>query len=124
MFSTASPPELAGPSYRAGGGRMAIGNPPILFQEGRAVGGSTVINGGMLWRTPDDILATWRGRGLDLDLDPYFERVEKRILVAPMDDDAIGKDNWLLKKGADAKGWEVIGNLRNQAYCVGSNRCA
>jgi choline dehydrogenase-like flavoprotein len=113
--------------YRDGGATMALGNPPILFQEGRAVGGSTVINGGMSWRTPDDILAKWRKEaGLDLDaksLEPYFERVEKRIHVAPMDDDAIGKDNWLLKKGADAKGWKIVGNLRNQVHCVGSNRC-
>ena len=41
-----------------------------------------------------------------------------------MDVEAIGNDNLLLKKGADAKGWKVIGNLRNQAHCVGSNRCA
>ena len=27
-----------------------------MFQEGRAVGGSTVINGGMSWRTPEKIL--------------------------------------------------------------------
>ena len=40
--------------YRDGGATMAIGNPPIMFQEGRAVGGSTVINGGMSWRTPDE----------------------------------------------------------------------
>ncbi|MEO7735355.1 MAG: FAD-dependent oxidoreductase, partial [Kofleriaceae bacterium] len=39
--------------YRDGGATMAIGSPPILYQEGRAVGGSTVINGGMSWRTPD-----------------------------------------------------------------------
>src|SRR6185369_533920 len=114
--------------YRDGGATMAIGNPPIMFQEGRAVGGSTVINGGMSWRTPDDILADWRHvAGLDLDakrLEPYFERVEKRIHVAPMDEAAIGNDNWLLKKGADAKGWKIVGNLRNQVHCVGSNRCA
>ncbi len=114
--------------YRDGGASMAIGNPPILFQEGKAVGGSTVINGGMSWRTPDEILARWvRESGLDTtpkQLEPYFERVEKRIHVAPMDDDAIGRDNWLLKKGADAKGWNIIGNMRNQAHCVGSNRCA
>ncbi len=114
--------------YRDGGATMAIGNPPIMFQEGRAVGGSTVINGGMSWRTPEDILAKWR-REAKLDvttrsLEPYYERVEKRIHVAPMDRDAIGQDNWLLKKGADAKGWQIIGNLRNQVHCVGSNRCA
>ena len=114
--------------YRDGGATMALGNPPVMFQEGRAVGGSTVINGGMSWRTPGDILAKWRREaGIDIseqELEPYFERVEKRIHVAPMDEEAIGRDNWLLKKGADAKGWKIIGNLRNQAHCVGSNRCA
>lgn len=114
--------------YRDGGASMAIGNPPIMFQEGKAVGGSTVINGGMSWRTPDEILDRWVSHhGLDTtpkSLEPYFERVEKRIHVAPMDEDAIGRDNWLLKQGADAKGWKIIGNLRNQAHCVGSNRCA
>ncbi|MGE5185377.1 MAG: GMC family oxidoreductase [Acidobacteriota bacterium] len=110
--------------YRDGGATMAIGNPPILFQEGRAVGGSTVINGGMSWRTPEEILARWRIPGITpAALEPYFERVEKRIHVAPMDHDAIGKDNWLLKKGADAKGWKIVGNLRNQVHCVGANRC-
>jgi choline dehydrogenase-like flavoprotein len=114
--------------YRDGGATMALGNPPVLFQEGRAVGGSTVINGGMSWRTPEDILARWQKEtGTDLSakaLEPYFERVERRIHVAPMDESAIGNDNWLLKKGADAKGWKIVGNLRNQVHCAGSNRCA
>jgi choline dehydrogenase-like flavoprotein len=114
--------------YRDGGATMAIGSPPILYQEGRAVGGSTVINGGMSWRTPEKILARWQKEaGIDTsaqEMEPYFERVEKRIHVAPMDADAIGIDNKLLKKGADAKGWEIIGNLRNQVHCIGSNRCA
>jgi len=114
--------------YRDGGMTMALGQPPVFYQEGRAVGGSTVINGGMAWRTPDKILARWdRERGLvgiARELEPYFERIERRIHVAPMRADAIGNDNWLLKKGADAKGWKLIDNLRNQACCVGSNRCA
>jgi len=114
--------------YRDGGSTMAFGGPPIFYQEGRAVGGSTVINGGMSWRTPANVLARWdRELGLDgiaRDLEPYFERVERRIHVAPMDPEAIGNDNLLLKKGADAKGWKLIGNLRNQVHCAGSNRCA
>lgn len=114
--------------YRDGGATMAIGDPPVMYQEGRVVGGSTVINGGMSWRTPDKILARWERQaglvGIARELEPYFERVERRIHVAPMDPDAIGNDNLLLKRGADAKGWNVIGNLRNQSHCVGSNRCA
>ncbi|MBV8762861.1 MAG: GMC family oxidoreductase [Deltaproteobacteria bacterium] len=113
--------------YRDGGATIAVGNPPVMYQEGRAVGGSTVINGGMSWRTPERVLDRWERSGLDISakaMEPYFERVEKRIHVAGMDQEAIGNDNQLLKKGADAKGWKIIGNLRNQAHCVGSNRCA
>ncbi|HLL22750.1 MAG TPA: GMC family oxidoreductase [Kofleriaceae bacterium] len=114
--------------YRDGGATLALGRPPIMYQEGRAVGGSTVINGGMSWRTPDKVLQRWEREaglaGIARDLDEYFTRVEKRINVAPMDPDVIGNDNHLLKKGADAKGWNIIGNLRNQNHCAGSNRCA
>lgn len=124
---TADSSAMARQLYRDGGATAAFGNPPILYQEGSAVGGSTVINGGMSWRTPDKILARWEElglRGIARDLEPYFARVERRIHVAPMDAEAIGTDNLLLKKGADAMGWKTIGNLRNQVHCVGSNRCA
>jgi choline dehydrogenase-like flavoprotein len=124
---TADSSAMARQLYRDGGATAAFGNPPILYQEGSAVGGSTVINGGMSWRTPDKILARWEElglRGIARDLEPYFARVERRIHVAPMDVEAIGTDNLLLKQGADAMGWKVIGNLRNQVHCVGSNRCA
>jgi choline dehydrogenase-like flavoprotein len=114
--------------YRDGGATLALGAPPVLYQEGRAVGGSTVINGGMSWRTPEAVLARWerehRLPGLARELEPCFARVERRIHVAPMDDAAIGTDNRLLKRGADALGWRAIGNLRNQVHCAGSNRCA
>jgi choline dehydrogenase-like flavoprotein len=108
---------------------MAIGDPPVLFQEGRAVGGSTVINGGMSWRTPERILDRWwREAALDgiraADMEPHFARVERRIHVAGQDPETIGEDNHLLKRGADAMGWRVIPNLRNQVHCAGSNNCA
>ena len=88
--------------YRDGGATIALGRPPVYYQEGRAVGGSTVINGGMSWRTPEKILDRWVGSGLELSakaMEPYFERVERRIHVAPMDAEAIGNDNKLLKRG-------------------------
>lgn len=115
--------------YRDGGATMALGNPPILYQEGRAVGGSTVINGGMSWRTPEKILDVWAtehglGEIRAAALEPYFERVERRIHVGYQDPGSIGRDNQLLKRGADAKGWNIIPNLRNQVHCAGSNRCA
>ncbi len=115
--------------YRDGGASMAIGDPPVLFQEGRAVGGSTVVNGGMSWRTPERILERWRREaGVERiempDMEATFERVERRIHVRHQDPESIGHDNALLKRGADAKGWRVIPNLRNQVHCPGSNNCA
>ena len=29
----------------------------------------------------------------------------------------------MLKAGADAKGWKIIPNLRNQLHCAGTNNC-
>ena len=126
---TAESSKMVRTLYRDGGGTMAIGDPPVLYQEGRAVGGSTVINGGMSWRTPEKILDRWSTEaGLDgvdaASLEPFFERVERRIHVRHQDPESIGVDNALLKQGADAKGWKVIPNLRNQVHCAGSNNCA
>jgi choline dehydrogenase-like flavoprotein len=83
----------------------------------------------MAWRTPEKILDRWAiEHGLDdvraADLEPYFERVERRIHVRGQDPESLGRDNELLKIGADAKGWKVIPNLRNQVHCAGSNNCA
>src|SRR6266436_1271219 len=50
--------------YRDGGGGMAVGRPSVVFAEGRCVGGSTVVNGGMSWRTPERVLERWSAAGV------------------------------------------------------------
>ena len=107
---------------------LALGKPPVLFSEGRCVGGSTVVNGGMSWRTPAKVLQRWAGEeGIaaisERDMERHFAKVESRISVAPQDPETIGTDMRLLKAGADAKGWKIIPNLRNQLHCAGSNNC-
>jgi choline dehydrogenase-like flavoprotein len=114
--------------YRDGGAASTIGTPPVLFSEGRCVGGSTVVNGGMSFRTPERVLERWardpRLAGVSTPaLQPYFEAVERRLHVAHQDPETIGRDAELLKAGADALGWRVIANTRNQVHCAGSNNC-
>jgi choline dehydrogenase-like flavoprotein len=114
--------------YRDGGLGLAIGSPPVVFSEGRCVGGSTVVNGGMSFRTPDPVLERWaREEGVsDIGPDrmqPYFQAVERRLHVAYQDPETIGRDSQLLKAGADARGWTIIPNTRNQIHCAGSNNC-
>src|SRR4029450_5896368 len=74
---TTDPATMIRRLSRDAGTSMILGNPPIIFAEGRCVGGSTVINGGMAWRTPDAVLARWE-RDLGLagfgprTMEPYF----------------------------------------------------
>jgi choline dehydrogenase-like flavoprotein len=114
--------------YRDAGAGLALGRPPVLFSEGRCVGGSTVVNGGMSWRTPARVLQRWSTEEgvaavTEREMEPYFANVESRISVALQDPETIGKDMRLLKAGADAKGWKIIPNLRNQLHCAGTNNC-
>jgi choline dehydrogenase-like flavoprotein len=114
--------------YRDGGGGMAIGKPSVLFAEGRCVGGSTVVNGGMSWRTPPHVLARWAAEesvaGIsEHDMEPFFAAVESRLSVGLQDPETIGRDSELLKLGADAQGWKIVPNRRNQLHCAGTNNC-
>jgi choline dehydrogenase-like flavoprotein len=86
--------------YRDGGGGLTLGRPSVLFAEGRCVGGSTVVNGGMSWRTQARVLARWSEEvdGVtERDMDPYFAEVESRLHVALQDPETIGRDSELLK---------------------------
>jgi choline dehydrogenase-like flavoprotein len=113
--------------YRDGGGGMTLGRPSVLFAEGRCVGGSTVVNGGMSWRTPSRVLERWSDDGLlaigEREMEPFFARAEARHSVGLQDPETIGRDSELLKAGAQAKGWAVVPNRRNQLHCAGTNNC-
>jgi choline dehydrogenase-like flavoprotein len=115
--------------YRDGGVSTTIGRPPVQFVEGCAVGGSTVINGGMSWRTPERILDRWqREEGVEriapAEMERYFARVERFLSVSLQDPETVGRDNQLLRQGAERLGWRVIPNLRNQVHCAGTNNGA
>ena len=114
--------------YRDAGAELALGRPPVLFSQGRCVGGSTVVNGGMSWRTPERALDRWAEEECipairAADMEAHFAKAEARISVALQDPETIGRDSRLLKAGADALGWRIIPNLRNQVHCAGSNNC-
>jgi choline dehydrogenase-like flavoprotein len=126
---TPRPLEMIRKLYRDAGTSGTLGVPPVLYQEGRLVGGSSVLNGGMSWRTPEHILERWHredhiDRILPADMEPFFARVESRINVAYQDPETLSRDNALLKEAADQKGWKVIDNRRNQLHCAGTNNCA
>ena len=115
--------------YRDAGTAVITGKPNIIFAEGRCVGGSTVINGGMCWRTPEPVLKRWY---LELGLKGFhprevrrhFEKVEGRINVTTQHPETVSRHDRALKRGADRLGYKVTWNTRNQEHCVGTNNCA
>jgi choline dehydrogenase-like flavoprotein len=124
-YLTESIPRL----YRDAASTVILGDPPIPYVEGRGVGGSTVINGGMAYRPSEHVLEEWaRQTGLSelgaKALEPLFERVEGNVRAAPQLDVSIGEDSKLMVEGARRMGWKVSVNRRNQEACVGSNNCS
>jgi choline dehydrogenase-like flavoprotein len=125
----AEPAQMVRKLYRDGGASMAIGTPAISFAEGRCVGGSTVINGGMSWRTPEKVLERWwREDMVDgiraADMERAFARVEKYVSARPQDPESASRDNEILRTGAERKGWRLVANIRDQLHCAGTNNCA
>ena len=115
--------------YRDAGSSMILGTPPMLFAEGRCVGGSTVINGGMSWRAPDHVLRHWSDElGLDgtdpASMDDYFAQAERILNVEFQNEDTLGANDKLFVRGARELGWQIDPAPRNMNRCVGLNACA
>lgn len=112
--------------YQEGVGRMSKDGAIIILQ-GRAVGGTTLINWTSSFRTPDPTLQHWaeahavKGHGV-AEMAPWFEQMEQRLGVAPW---AIppNPNNQVIKDGCEKLGyaWHIIPrNVRgcwNLGYC-------
>jgi choline dehydrogenase-like flavoprotein len=115
--------------YRDAGTTMIFGRPPIIFVEGRCVGGSTVINGGMSWPAPERVLTHWE-RDLGLSdtgpraMEPYFAAAERILHVEPNLEDTFGENTRLFLEGARRLGWPAERAPRNMRRCMGLNNCA
>ncbi len=100
----------------------------INILQGRSVGGSTVINNCICFRTPERVLAKWRDEfGLvDLSSDslrPYFERVERTLGVVPIVSAEVNENNRVLLDGCERLGYHAATFAHNRKDCVGCGYC-
>ncbi len=120
--------EMTPKIYRDAGFSLIYGNPCIVFQEGKCIGGSTVMNGGMAWHTPERIMKVWREEhGIAFmtpeTMRPYFEYIDQSLHVAQQSEDSISHGEKVFKRSAESLGYEVTKNFRSQNNCRGSNVC-
>lgn len=121
--------EMQQKLYRRGGSTFSVGNVGIPIPIGQSVGGTTTINSGTCYRTPDRVLRDWQ-RDLGLDelgpdqLGPYFDRVESVLQVEQARADLLGGNGRVIARGCDALGFTRHGPLkRNAPACDGQGVC-
>ena len=115
----------------------------FMFQQGRCVGGSTVVNNAVAFRPTgfwwDDLKRRWENLGIRLDFDDFnkqFDVLTERLHVGPMDERVISKGARTLRDGfaklvAGGVGPEtsfvrvhdpiIVGT--NSRDCIGCGRC-
>ena len=109
--------------------QVAMGRSVIPMLQGRCVGGTTVVNGAIVWRLPEDVYERCFEHPLARELLPLsgilacMDRIERDLSVAPAPDRLLGGNGTLMKVGAEKLGWRGHAIRRNVLDCQGSGRC-
>lgn len=116
--------------YREMGTSIAFGNASMPYLQGRAVGGTSVVNGAICWQFPEAVHAAWVKADPVLgDALPFKSiagaeaELEARLHVHPTEARIAGPKNLLMGAGANALGVENRPIRRNTEGCMGSGRC-
>ena len=100
---------------------------PML--QGRCVGGSTLVNSAIMWRTPEDVIEQWR-RDFGLGelvtmkaLEPHFDALDRDLNAHEVTDDTLGENNRLFLKTAADRGIVATRMRRYERGCKGTGQC-
>jgi len=112
----------------AEGGNQATATGDLVVLQGSCVGGSTVVNAAICFRTPDAVLESW-GTEFGLDnlspeaLAPYFDRVERNLHIHENAPHEINRNGQLIAEGAKKLGIHTAPLSRNIKDCALTGHC-
>jgi choline dehydrogenase-like flavoprotein len=111
---------------RGAGLQVLEGRAYMPLLQGSCVGGSTVVNSAIAWRTPEDVLDDWRARfgvtGVGMrELEPHFDALERDLSVRSVADAVLGENNRLFVEHGRAIGAQAM--RRYDRGCEGSGQC-
>lgn len=114
--------------YQEKGRRIMQGNTFIPLASGRGVGGGTLVNSAICFRTPDYVLDEWRDDfGLDMwdeaNRDVVYRHVEEMIGMQPTRPEVAGTNSEIARRGFEAMGVKNDYMPRNAGGCVGCGTC-
>ena len=109
------------PALYAGSGLQGTEDGSVSVLQGRAVGGSTVINDAVCFRPPPELEERWRAHGMDIDLaalDRHVGTVERVMGVTQIPKEKVNRANYLVGLGAARLGWHGERLHHNSPACV------
>ena len=127
-----APSESVRRMFRESGMAMAFGvgqTPMISITMGRAVGGSSLLTGGVCFRIPSEVHGTWSKKlGLselaESRFDEAYDEVEKRLAVRAVPESARSESTRRYVEGARKLGIDIHPLRRNTGDdCEGNARC-
>jgi choline dehydrogenase-like flavoprotein len=109
-----------------GGQANVTGDTTVL--QGNLVGGSTVVNAAICFRTPDKVLAKWRDQfGLSEMssevLGPYFDRIEKNLSIGENTEPELNTFSVPMRDAAQKLDYPVANISRNIRDCALTGMC-
>jgi choline dehydrogenase-like flavoprotein len=116
--------------YRDLGFQVAHGRATIPVMQGRCLGGTTVVNSGILRRLPADVWEPWRtehglGGALPLEaLHRAWDQLEAELAARATDPAVAGRNNTLLADASLRLGQAGSPTRRYETGCRGSARCS
>ncbi|HCP45664.1 MAG TPA: hypothetical protein DIU15_06465, partial [Deltaproteobacteria bacterium] len=111
-----------------GASMLVQGSVPFPVMAGRGVGGGSLVNSAICFRTPENVLESWAeslddDRYLAQNLAPIYDEIEARIGVAPVSEATAGENNMVIARGAQKLGLEGGLVRRNAPGCIGCGIC-
>ena len=123
-----SPWERMQKLYRNRGLTAAFGRSVVPIPLGKCVGGTTVVNSGTCFRTPERVLRQWEAAGIEgidpQSMEPIFQRVEEELSVQPVPWEIIGRNASTFQRGVEALGLHGRPIQRAIRGCRGCGVCA
>lgn len=110
------------------GAMRATADQSMKIMQGRAVGGTTVVNWTTCFRTPKRVFDFWHEHhgveGISYEqLVPHWETIEKRLNVVKMTLEQANRNNLVTWRGAQKLGWRVDLLHRNVKNCAHTGYC-
>ena len=110
-------------------GTMLVQGPvPFPVAAGRGIGGGSLVNSAICFRTPEHILSGWVEELGDERYAPeriatVYDEIERRIGVVPVSEAIAGENNMIVARGVEALGLQGGLLRRNTPGCVGCGIC-